>query len=298
MRKKHRFAQFLYDTRVLEIFASTGGDSLTVFNYHRIRADDPGFTTLFEEDVFGPTASQFYLQMQWLKKYRRVLSEDELMESMAGKPSALRKCVLVTFDDGYRDNFTLAYPILRELGIPAIFFIPTHLIDTRQLGWWDMIAYLIKQSPKATIDFAGQQLSLRHQRGQVIRFLTQQMKLEKYEVTHDLITKLAEATEVPLPPLAWQDNELMTWDQLREVSTHCVSIGSHTHTHRVLARLKEEIQLEKLENLSKTILERQLGKQCARSPIPLGGVGILRKTHKSWLNALDMTWVFPIALAQ
>ena len=54
-------------------------------------------------------------------------------------------------DDGYIDNYTLAYPLLKVLNLPAIFFISTSLIEERHLGWWDIIDYMLKKSRKNTI---------------------------------------------------------------------------------------------------------------------------------------------------
>ena len=62
-----------------------------------------------------------------------------------------RPSVLITFDDGYADNFEIGFPILQELGIPAVFFIPTDLIQSPRLTWWDHIAYAIKNTQKTTL---------------------------------------------------------------------------------------------------------------------------------------------------
>ena len=104
------------------------GGNLTIFNYHRIRPDEPDHTTPFDAGVYGPTASQFYEQMKWIRKYRKILSEADLISCLATGRTNLKHRVAVSFDDGYRDNDTLAYPILKELGIPAFFFIPTAII--------------------------------------------------------------------------------------------------------------------------------------------------------------------------
>ena len=60
--------------------------------------------------------------------------------------------MLITFDDGYRDNFDLAVPILRERGIPATFFLPTAFLDSPRLPWWDHVAYVIKQTAGPAAD--------------------------------------------------------------------------------------------------------------------------------------------------
>ncbi|MCC6170071.1 MAG: polysaccharide deacetylase family protein [Caldilineaceae bacterium] len=270
MQKKQRLIQFLSSARLLTLLAPLAGNTLIVFNYHRIRPDDPGFTTPFDESVYGPTVSDFAAQLEWLKKYRRVLSEDELLDLIQAKHRSFRRCVLITFDDGYRDNFTLAYPVLEALDIPATFFISTHLISSRQLGWWDIIAYLVKRSTRQTITFEGATLPLQNHRQEIIRFMAQKMKLQKQETTHDLVTRLAEACAVDLPPHALQDSQLMTWDQIRVVSQGVITIGSHTHTHRVLATLDTDAQQDELAT-SKAILETHIAKPVRAIAYPVGG---------------------------
>ena len=56
---------------------------------------------------------------------------------------------LITFDDGYRDNFEVAAPILRERNVPATFFLPTAFLEAPRLPWWDQVAYAIKTDPRA-----------------------------------------------------------------------------------------------------------------------------------------------------
>ncbi len=55
--------------------------------------------------------------------------------------------MLLTFDDGYRDNFDLAVPILGERNIPATFFVPSAFLESPRLPWWDQVAYVIKRAP-------------------------------------------------------------------------------------------------------------------------------------------------------
>jgi peptidoglycan/xylan/chitin deacetylase (PgdA/CDA1 family) len=54
--------------------------------------------------------------------------------------------VLLTFDDGCRDNYDLAFPILRSHGVQGVFFLPTAFIGTDAIAWWDEIANLIQRA--------------------------------------------------------------------------------------------------------------------------------------------------------
>src|SRR3954453_17635843 len=119
---KVRAAELLHAVGLLQYLRWRDGNRLTIFNYHRIRPDGD-FSSRFNEGVYGPTASDFRQQVSWLKRHTRVLGEDELLAIMKSGEAPSEPCSLITFDDGYRDNYTLAYPILRDLGARAMFFI-------------------------------------------------------------------------------------------------------------------------------------------------------------------------------
>jgi peptidoglycan/xylan/chitin deacetylase (PgdA/CDA1 family) len=207
--------------------------------------------------------------MEWVSKNTEVLTEGEVIERFDGGKPFGTPSSLVTFDDGYVDNYDTAFPILRRFGIPAIFFIPTGIISSRQLGWWDIVAYLVKLSGKSSVSIGDREISLAD-RGEAIGQLIALKKQRSADAAPYSLERLSEACEVPLPSVAIQGQELMTWEQIREVSRCGISIGSHTHTHPVLSRLGVAEQREELR-VSKEILERELGKPVRSIAYPFGG---------------------------
>jgi peptidoglycan/xylan/chitin deacetylase (PgdA/CDA1 family) len=271
--KKQAIAQFLMSTGLHRPLSRLAPASLTVVNFHRIRegrAGKSGDFTEFDAEVFGPTADEFRAQMNWLKANSDLLSESDLLSGLRSGQAFSPRASMVTFDDGYLDNFTLALPILKELRVPAIFFIPTLALEDRSLGWWDVISYLLKKTQKTEIVLKGERLALSPDRGVVRTTLLQRMKLTSAEENQSLVQDLAQACAVELPSRELCGGELMTWDQVRETSQSGVSIGSHTHTHRVLATLDLATQREEL-SISKSQLERQLGKPVRTLAYPVGG---------------------------
>ena len=255
---KARLAAWLYRLGLLDIRSFGAQNRLIVLNYHRI---PPGaaFTTPFDEGAFGPPPAVFEEQIAWLKRNMRLLSESELIDVLDSGKYPSEPCALITFDDGYLDNYTIAYPVLKRYGAPAIFFIPTRLIETRQVGWWDSIAYLVKSSAK----YSAQD------RGGIIQQYYEKMKIAPAVETRDLVARLADECGQPLPEPQLQASQLMSWDHLREMSRE-MAIGAHSHTHTVLATLDLAGQREELE-ISKSILERELGKPVRSVAYPVGG---------------------------
>jgi peptidoglycan/xylan/chitin deacetylase (PgdA/CDA1 family) len=269
--KKELLSQVLYYSGLLRATAGLGGNGITILTYHRIREDGERGLYAFDEDVFGPTQSCFERQMKWLKKNTTVLGEGELLDAVE-RPVAKDRYTVVTFDDGYRDNYDLAYPVLRAYSIPAIFFVCPGLLEERRVGWWDLIAYLVKQSAKLQIELRGETLRLGEEKAGAIRKLHDWMKSQPAADTADLVDRLSESSAVSLPPADKQAAELMTWEQVAEVSDNGVAIGSHTHTHRVLATLNEDGQRWELRE-SKLALERRLGGEVKTIAYPAGRHG-------------------------
>jgi peptidoglycan/xylan/chitin deacetylase (PgdA/CDA1 family) len=269
MRKQLVLARLLWHTRLLGLLRGVGGRSLVVLNYHRLRATAGPPDTQFEGGVFGPTAEAFEREVAWLARHTDCLSEDEVIRRLDAGLDFGTPSTLVTFDDGYADNYEIAYPILRRHGVPATFFIPTELVASRRLGWWDLIAYLVKRSQARSVEVDGLVVSLADVEA-AVDALVARLKSQKTEPDDAFLERLSRACGVPLPGPELQGRELLTWDQIREVSRNGVSIGSHSHTHPALARMNPEAQREELAT-SRKILEREVGRPVRSVAYPFGG---------------------------
>lgn len=258
----------LFNSGVFRLARLLRDGDLVIFNYHRIRGE--AGEAAFDDGVFGPTAVKFREEMSWLKRHTRILSEGELVDAVKSGKRLGGISTMVTFDDGYRDNYDLAYPILRDLKIPAIFFIPTGHIESRELGWWDIAAYLVKRTKLKQFSFRGKQYDLNEGAPPVIGALVESLKLLPSVEVPGFLAELSAACDVPMPARELQDRELMTWEQIREVSSHGITIGSHTHSHRILSRQDLDGQREDLR-LSKEILEKKLGSPVRSLAYPVGG---------------------------
>lgn len=267
--KKLALAQLLSKSRLDKICLSRSRENLMIFNFHRIRPDGPIFLTEFDDEVFGPKASELRNYLMWLKANTNIISESKLLNFIRAKETLPSRSTMITFDDGYIDQYTLALPILKELGIPATFFIPTDAIEYRHLGWWDLIAYILKRTTRSDIILNGETCSLLERKALCTRFL-ETMKLAKSHDTADFVTDLAKACDVNLPGVDIMTRELMTWEQIREAAANGVTIGSHTHSHRVLATLSLDSQYQELK-ISKELLESKLNFQIRSISYPVGG---------------------------
>ncbi len=269
--KKYLLSAFLEKTRLLNMLDLLSGNTLVIINYHRIYGDR--LETKFDSGVFGPSVTEFDRQMAFLSKHANLLSEDEVVRLARSAEPLPKKSALITFDDGYKDNYELAVPVLQKYRVPAIFFIPTDSIENTNIGWWDIIAYFIKHTGKEAIPFNGTYLKLStpEQREKVTRLLVTHMGTTKYEESINFLTELSLLCEVDFPSRNTQAQELMNWDQIKEIAnTKLLSIGSHTVSHRVLNTVSDEEELQELQD-SRAFLQNKLGHEIKSIAYPVGG---------------------------
>lgn len=272
--KKELLADILFNSNIVNLFRRLPmRNKLIVLNYHRIRPNDFLFSTVFDDGVYALNQDELARQIKWLKSNTWIMSEKDLLDhnkdGVFEAPKTSSPCVMITFDDGYLDNYTLAYPILKYFEVPAILFVATQMVHNRQVAWWDVIAYLIKQCAKPFIHFDDQQFPMGDQRGEAISFFQTLMKQEKYEHTKYLLSELSDACEIALPTPELQDKEILTWKEIREMAQHHIAIGAHTHTHRVLSTLSPTAQKEEML-LSKLIIEKNIDKPVLSISYPVG----------------------------
>lgn len=265
-------ARLLENTGLNRLKREISHQYLIVFNYHRITPDVHGFASDFDDNIFGPTVSDFKHQMAFLRENAHIISIDDLKDILINGHKPSRPSVLITFDDGYKDNYDLALPVLREYGMPALFFIPTRNLMERRLGWWDEMSYIIKRASSGIISLGepiNREVVIGEDRHKVKLELMGIMKTTPFLYFDKLIDTMAAATGVSRPPLKEQDDELMTLGELREMINLGMKIGSHTHSHNILANIDKDSQYFELTH-SKEILEKQLGVSISAISYPVG----------------------------
>ena len=121
---------------------------MPVLTFHRIHESSAEYP--YDDGVIDATPKEFERQIATVAKYFTPVGVDDVVRFLDGAP-LVKNPILVTFDDGYRDNYEVAMPILKKHGVRAVFFIATEYINRRRLFWWDRIAYAIKKSRRRSL---------------------------------------------------------------------------------------------------------------------------------------------------
>jgi peptidoglycan/xylan/chitin deacetylase (PgdA/CDA1 family) len=240
---------------------------VVALNYHRI---GDGRRSIFDRGLWSATAEDFDAQARWLKANFDVIGPGDLAHVSRLKRG---RHIVITFDDGYADNFTTAYPILRAHGLPATFFIATGYIDEPRLPWWDQIAWMVRASKRASLELPGH-LSAplvydEPERDVAVRVLLHMYRTLPADRTVDFVDAIADATGSGHYGGAEEERLWMTWDMLREMTAGGMTIGGHTVTHRILARMSREEQRREIEDCGRRIAE-ELGIAMRTFSYPVG----------------------------
>jgi peptidoglycan/xylan/chitin deacetylase (PgdA/CDA1 family) len=245
---------------------------LVVFTYHRIA--DPGADP-FYDPVISATPASFRAQVDWLSRNVRILTLSEAIERITSPAPWREPAALVTFDDGYRDNFEIAVAILRDRGVPATFFLPTAFLESPRLPWWDEVACIIKQTRVRRLDVPPISIDLdAGPRTSAIRAVIDGFLGGAIGDEPRFLEALAERAEVPVDHEAMARALFTDWDQVRRLTGPGtgLSVGSHGHSHRKLAGLDSDSQRRELVE-SKRIIEDRLGREVAALAYPYGWPG-------------------------
>jgi peptidoglycan/xylan/chitin deacetylase (PgdA/CDA1 family) len=245
-------------------------DQLMVLNYHRIgNADEDSF----DPDLFAAKADEFDDQISCLKRHTALVTLEEALAFIEGAvhEKTPRCRVLVTFDDGYLDNYETAFPILRSHGVQGVFFLATGLVGSNCIPWWDRAAYLMKTARKRrfTLRFPVQ-LEIDLDKNDLLQSLRQVAALCYWQETADIgrfMRELAEAADAEEP--AEETRRFLDWDEARRMIGGGMAIGCHTHSHGVLGRLPAEHQRRELSS-SRELLRERLGVAADTLAYPYG----------------------------
>ena len=213
-----------------------------VLLYHRV-SPDPG------RDPFHLSVPPrvFASQMEVLRRQFVAVSLSELRFQLKEGRFEQRRQVLVTFDDGYADNYDHALPELRKHRLPAALFLATGYMDRERHFWWDRLADCLF-SARTHLDCpwpVNRRLELRDskERHRELRAVRDQLKPLEETAREECLSALArQAGSRPL-----ESALPLTWERVREMRGEGVEIGGHTRTHPGLgdlsgALLKDEIR--------------------------------------------------------
>jgi len=273
------------------LFRYLNRDLLLSVMYHGVteRDYDPPVWTQLPVEVFKS-------QLLYLRDRYAMVSLPEVVRALRGGPPLPERAALVTFDDGVRNNFTVAFPILRELGIPACVFLTVDLIGTAEILWFDELYLLLSEGVRRRVELPLPGVAdAAYRRGEIreaYRLMAGALKLTAADSRQEVMARLRDT--VPLDWTPYRDDfGLLTWEEVREMeASGLVGFGTHTATHRILSELKEAELEGEVAGAGRTFA-RELGYPPAAFCFPNGRPGLdFHADHQAYLASLGYVCAF------
>lgn len=261
--------------RPLAVAYSATVPRLKALAYHRVlpRIAEDDFA--YDLELVSAWQEEFDWQVGYLARHHQVITCRELAALIKSGRPVPRDAVIITFDDGYRDNHDIVLPILKRHGVPAVVFVATGYIDSSENYWYDQLVHRVLltrttrlplESGTTAIEIGG---DLAHRRQAATAALRHLKTLPDHHRRETLerwraILDVEESNLVGL-------NGPMTWSQVKAMSDAGIEIGSHSVSHPVLAKVSDDGQLNRELVTSKEVIEQHTGQEVIALAYPVGG---------------------------
>lgn len=259
-----------------------------ILTYHRV-IEKWDRTLDYSQPGMVVTAETFDHQLHFLKKYFHIVSLSDVVNPKSALNPRLstisRPLCSITFDDGWRDNCEIAFPILRKHQVPATIFLTTDFIGTNRTFWHTRLMYVLLHGDmsngiriRKTVE--SYPAAVRHYLARffpmteapcaqdVNPFVEAVKRTCDEDTIENLIRDLAYASGVRRPLLA-DRRFFLEWDHVCEMAAAGIEVGSHGCSHRILTRLEAD-QAEDELTRSKAEIEQRIGGKVRHFAFPDG----------------------------
>lgn len=192
-------------------------------------------------------ADEFRWQIEYLKRHYELLPLSEIVSRRLNGNPLPRRCAAITFDDGLRNDFQVAFPILRDLNVPATMYLATGYVGTDNLLWQDRLFAEIQSFESLELDlsehgFGIHQWDDRTTRQDAFDTLLASFKRLPAERKDMVLTEVCSQTNnAGLQNPTRHDFQLMSWDNAADMlDSGLIEIGPHTVNHELLSRLPDD----------------------------------------------------------
>lgn len=231
------------------------GSEVVILLYHRVSPGDVPW--LFEVPPVSPEA--FETQLQYLRSHYEVMPLNDLVQNTFIEKHSGRRIASITFDDGYKDNLSYAFPLLRKYHAPATIFLTTAPIDSRDLPWWDKIGYALtcaKNHRLSLGELGDYSLEDASQRRAIAHKIIRRLKTIPEERKNRLVEDAIRDSGVEISDELTEET-MMTWQDIRAMHNEGISFGAHSVSHPILTNMPIERAASEIRE-SKSQIEKRV----------------------------------------
>lgn len=228
-------------SRVLDRALPRRRGVLTILTYHRV--DEPSARPDLMPSLVSATPDGFAAQVAMVAREFDPVALPDVLDALDDPRRLPGRAVLITFDDGYRDFATNAWPVLRAASVPATLFVATAFTgDPAARFWWDRLWAAVHGAAPSTLatPVGAVPVGPADARATVGRLRDWLKALDHDAVLHE-IDRIVDAL-APGPGHTPDDPpaSVLDWDELRRLAAEGVTLAPHTRTHPLLDRVDLE----------------------------------------------------------
>ena len=208
-------------------------DGATILCGHRVADDDEGC-------LQGLRPSWLAEQLDYLSRHYQFLSLSKLLDCYEQHQSIPSNSAVITFDDGFRDNFTNAYPILQQYHVPATVFLATGCVSSGDLPWPQQVGYMFQKTEVDRVCHITTKevpVTLRSSRDRNVarRTVREVLGCMSRVERERSVAELSELLQVDIPR-----DRMLTWDLVKTMQNGGIEFGAHSFSHPWMALLSPE----------------------------------------------------------
>lgn len=251
---KKALLNFMRVSGAFATFRLANRGKVLILMYHRFSNQKDGEAT---------SAQAFREQLTYLTSHYRIVPLSFIAELIKRGEAIPPGLAVITIDDGYRDVYDIAFPILREFHAPATLFVVTDFIEEKVWLWTDKLRFITQQTHSRWLEVEFNDLLTRIELGdydsrrKAAHYINALLKKQPNTLKEQAIMKIAASLGVDLPSQATEEFQPLTWDEVRELDAEGIEIGSHTVSHPILTQIDQQ-QLRYELHESKLHLEARL----------------------------------------
>lgn len=249
------------------------GRRLTILTYHRVTDMEISSIKSSLPYLFV-TKRMFEDQLKFIKKHYTIITFETLYDILIGGENIPKNSLIITFDDGYEDNYQQAFPSQKKLNVPAVFFLTANKVGNKDsfVYWWDRAYYLFSHYRQwysvklhSAIDEEIQSLINRFKRNPSSMFsFINTWDTNKIESLLDTIESKYDFSSESI----FSENRILRWDQIRMMG-ESFELGSHGSNHTNLVALEKEQMLREIRGSSE-IIKNMTGRRVFAFSYPYG----------------------------
>ena len=257
----------------------------TIFTLHRVSPFERGKLSVNENMKVSPEFFESFIVDLIAKDYK-FISLDRLYEVLKNQET-VKKYIVLTFDDGYKDNYDFAYPILKKYNIPFTIYITTSFPEMTAILWWYVLEDIVINNDKVILS-NNEEYLCKTNKQKISSFIDIRkiiMHLNPNSFVKDLDLLLANYA------IDWKSKceELaISWSQIQELSKDkLVTIAGHTINHYPLNKLtisKAKFEIVEANNL----IESKIGKLVNHLAYPFGGISEINQREIELVKSLNL----------